>query len=105
MLIVSTFLTLPGFTIGEQVAIKPADTGKALVNPGFGWTMHFYFNFIENYSPKLEPPDTLDDWAGLSTIYLRVPWSYLSTSRSQSPPNGPKPALRPATSAGIGRSH
>ncbi len=24
-----------------------------------------------------EPSDTLDDWPGLSVIYLRVPWSFL----------------------------
>lgn len=59
------------------VTVEPDDTGEALHNPGMGWTLHFYSNFIENYGSKLEPSDTLDDWPGLSTIYLRVPWSYL----------------------------
>lgn len=61
----------------NRVVVRPADTGEALVNPGMGWTLHFYSNFIENYGSKLEPSDTLDDWPGLAVIYLRVPWSYL----------------------------
>lgn len=44
--------------------IHPTDIGEALVNPGMGWTLHFYSNFIENYGSKLEPSDTLDDWPG-----------------------------------------
>ncbi len=60
-----------------RVTVQPEDTGEALVNPGMGWTLHFYSNFIENYGSKLAPSDTLDDWPGLSVIYLRVPWAYL----------------------------
>ena len=61
----------------RQVTVQPQDNGCALVNPGMGWTLHFYSNFIENYGSKLEPADTLDDWPGLSVVYLRVPWSFL----------------------------
>lgn len=61
----------------ERHSVTPADHGGPLVNPGMGWTLHFYSNFIENYGSKLAPSDTLDDWPGLSTIYLRVPWAYL----------------------------
>ncbi len=62
---------------GQRITVEPQDNGQALVNPGMGWTLHFYSNVIENYGSKLEPSDTLDDWPGLSTIYLRVPWSFL----------------------------
>lgn len=62
---------------GKTITVQPQDDGRALVNPGMGWTLHFYSNLIENYGSKLEPSDTLDDWPGLSTIYLRVPWSFL----------------------------
>ena len=62
---------------GQRITVQPADNGQALVNPGMGWTLQFYSNAIENYGSKLEPSDTLDDWPGLSTIYLRVPWSFL----------------------------
>jgi hypothetical protein len=67
----------------QSVTVKPQDTGEALVNPGMGWTLHFYSNFIENYGSKLTPSDTLDDWPGLSVIYLRVPWSYLEPKEGE----------------------
>jgi hypothetical protein len=61
----------------SRVTVCPEDTGAALVNPAMGWTLHFYSNRIENYGSKLDPSDTLDDFPGLSVIYLRVPWSFL----------------------------
>ena len=61
----------------ESVTVKTVDTGAALVNPGMGWTMHFYSNVPTNYGSKLSPADTLDDFPGLSTVYLRLPWAYL----------------------------
>ena len=57
--------------------VTPVDHKKALVNPDMGWTMHFYSNNVTNYGSKLEPSDTLDDFPGLSTVYLRVPWSFI----------------------------
>ena len=54
------------------VKLNPSDNGKALENPRMGWTMHFYSNIIDNYGSKLEPSDTLDDFPGLSTVYLRI---------------------------------
>ncbi len=57
--------------------VRPEDTGTALVNPGMGWTFHFFSNLLENYGSKLAPSDTLDDWPGLSVVYLRVPWGFL----------------------------
>ncbi len=59
------------------ITVRPEDNGQALVNPDMGWTMHFYSNIPENYGSKLEPSDTLDDFPGLSTVYLRVPWAFL----------------------------
>ena len=56
---------------------SPVDHGKALVNPGMGWTMHFYSNLLSNYGSKLEAYDTLDDFPGVSTVYLRIPWSFV----------------------------
>ncbi len=61
----------------ERVIVHPVDHGMALVNPMMGWTFHFYSNIPENYGSKLEPSDRLADFPGLSTIYLRIPWSYL----------------------------
>lgn len=72
-------VALNGATAADanRVVVHPTDTEEALVNPSMGWTVHFYSNFIENYGSKLEPSDTLDDWPGVSVVYLRVPWSYL----------------------------
>lgn len=57
--------------------VSPKDHGGALVNPCMGWTMHFYSNLLINYGSKLEAEDTLDDFPGLSTVYLRIPWSFV----------------------------
>jgi len=56
---------------------RPVDNGKALVNPLMGWTMHFYSNLYTQYGNKLEASDTVDDFPGLSTVYLRIPWSFV----------------------------
>jgi hypothetical protein len=73
----------PAFSDEQRIVVRPPDTGEALVNPGMGWTLHFYSNFIENYGSKLAPSDTLDDWPGLSVIYLRVPWSFLEPKEGE----------------------
>lgn len=62
---------------GNYTTFNPVDNLKALINPDMGWTMHFYSNVIKNYGSKLEPSDTLDDFPGLSTVYLRVPWAFI----------------------------
>ena len=61
----------------DRVTFVAEDNGQPLVNPEMGWTMHFYSNIISNYGSRLEPSDTLDDFPGLSTVYLRLPWSFL----------------------------
>ena len=72
--VLGCLLTLVGLAPGqENVTVKTQDTGAALVNPGMGWTMHFYSNVPTNYGSKLSPADTLDDFPGLSTVYLRLP--------------------------------
>lgn len=61
----------------RTVTIRTEDTGAALANPAMGWTLHFYSNVPANYGSKLSPADTLDDFPGLSTVYLRLPWAFL----------------------------
>jgi hypothetical protein len=56
----------------EIVTVRPTDNGAALVNPGMGWVFHYYDNVPAHYGSKLAPSDTLDDWPGLSVIYLRI---------------------------------
>lgn len=62
---------------GDRVLVTPADTGAALENPGMGWVFHYYDNRPEHYGSKLDPSDTVEDFPGLTTVYLRIPWSYL----------------------------
>ena len=45
--------------------------------------MHFYSNVVQNYGSKLEPSDTLEDFPGLSTVYLRVPWAFVEPEEGQ----------------------
>ncbi|MCY2951302.1 MAG: DUF4832 domain-containing protein [Planctomycetota bacterium] len=67
----------------DRITITPADTGKALVNPMMGWKLNFYSNTLTNYGSKLAPSDTLDDFPGLSCIYLRLPWAYIEKTEGQ----------------------
>ncbi|WP_372933046.1 DUF4832 domain-containing protein [Mariniphaga sediminis] len=62
---------------GNRFVITPVDNGKALVNPLMGWTLHYYDNNIRYYGDRLDPADTMDDFPGLSTVYLRLPWSFI----------------------------
>lgn len=63
--------------LAPTITIRPEDHGGALVNPDMGWALYFYSNVPENYGSKLEASDTVEDFPGLSTVYLRVPWAYL----------------------------
>lgn len=53
------------------------DNGAALVNPMMGWRLNFYSNMLSNYGSTLAFSDTLDDFPGLSCIYMRLPWVYI----------------------------
>ena len=61
----------------QHVSVRPADHGRALVNPGMGFVLHHYDNSLVQYGSRLAPSDPLDDFPGLSTVYLRLAWSYV----------------------------
>jgi hypothetical protein len=61
----------------DRVVLHPTDSGDAPVNPGMGWLLLHYDNNITEYDLELEPSDTLDDFPGLSGIYMRLAWSYI----------------------------
>jgi hypothetical protein len=67
----------------ETYTAHPEDTGAALVNPSMGWTMYYYSNVARNYGSKIEPSDTVDEFPGLSTVYLRLPWSYIEPKEGE----------------------
>ena len=61
----------------NAVTVFPKDTKTALVNPDMGWVLYFYSNIPENYGSKLKPSDTVDEFPGVSTVYLRIPWAFV----------------------------
>lgn len=65
------------------VTVMPEHTNIALVNPGMGWTIHFYSNNPATYGSRLDCSDTLDYFPGLSTVYLRVPWGMVEPDEGQ----------------------
>ncbi len=67
----------------ETVTVRPEDTGETLLNPGMGWTMHFYSNIPANYGSGLAPVDTLDWFPGCSVVYLRLPWSMIEPEEGE----------------------
>ena len=62
---------------GLAATVRPQDDGRALVNPGMGWTMHYYSNVPRNYGSTIEPGDAMEWFPGCSVCYLRIPWAYL----------------------------
>ena len=60
-----------------------------------GWVLHHYDNSPFNYGGRLEPSDTVDDFPGVSVIYLRIAWSYLEPAGGPVQLVGPRHA-RPA---------
>jgi len=63
--------------MSARVAVTPADSGAASINPDMGWVLHYYDNDMGNYGSRLAPSDTVDDFPGLSVVYLRLPWALL----------------------------
>ena len=61
-----------GLTVGAEVVVHPVDDGRALVNPGMGWTMHYYSNIPHNYGSQLEPGDRKDAAAGMLQVDKRA---------------------------------
>lgn len=71
----SLLMLLPTLSVGAAT-VRPADDGRALVNPDMGLTMHYYSN-SPNYGTKIGWDDDMSWFPGCSVIYLRLPWSVL----------------------------
>lgn len=68
-------------TGGQTTRIVPADNGQALVNPGMGWQLYYYSNVLANYGSRLAPEDIVEEFPGMSTVFLRLPWSFLEPEK------------------------
>lgn len=66
-----------------RLSVLPKDNGRALVNPGMGWVFHHYDNSLRKYGTKLASSDTLEDYPGLSVVYLRLPWMHIEAVEGQ----------------------
>ena len=61
----------------ERIIVHPEDTGAALINPGMGWMFHHYDNNLRTYTVNLAPSDTVPEFPGVSSVYMRLDWSDL----------------------------
>jgi hypothetical protein len=61
----------------DVVAAVLDEVDDVLINPGKGWTIHYYDDTIERYGSRLAPDDNLEDFPGFTTCYLRLAWNYL----------------------------
>jgi hypothetical protein len=63
--------------LSGRIVVKPNDTGEALINPGMGWMFHHYDNNLRTYTVNLAPWDTVPEFPGVSSVYMRLDWSDL----------------------------
>jgi len=61
----------------DRIVVHPKDTGVALINPGMGWMFHHYDNNLATYTVDLAPSDTVPEFPGVSSVYMRLDWSSL----------------------------
>ena len=61
----------------ERIVVRPQDNGAAPINPGMGWVFHHYDNGLRNYGVNLPAADTVPEFPGAGTVYLRLAWSYV----------------------------
>lgn len=90
----------------QRVIVHPRDTGVALVNPGMGWILYYYDDDLREFGSSLERSDSLDDFPGISVVYMRLAsslvepregefsWAILDTPAQRWIAHGKKIALR-----------
>lgn len=57
------------------------DTDRVLRNPHKGWYQHYFDNSLTQYLPRLDAD--MDDFPGMSHVYLRFAWSYLEPEQGK----------------------
>ena len=81
--LVALALGIAATSAAQTKTITPSDNGEALVNPGMGWMLYYYSNVLDNYGSKLAPEDTVDDFPGVGTVFLRLPWAFLEPEKGK----------------------
>ncbi len=76
-LLLTTICMSAAIIASDLQTVTFQDNGEELTNPGMGFVFHFYDNNIQAYGSRLAPEDMLDDWKGVSQVYLRLPWSLI----------------------------
>ena len=72
---------MSGFSSKTLVCFN--DNHAALINPGMGWQFHYYDDSIFYYGCRLTAEDTIDQFPGLSVLYMRLAWSFLEPEEGQ----------------------
>lgn len=67
----------------EHNTVAPVDTGDALHNPGMGWVLYAYDHHLDRYGARLAPDDTVEDFPGVTTVYMAIPWSFLEPAEGE----------------------
>lgn len=73
--------SVPGSS--DRIVVHPKDTGIGLVNPGMGWIFYNYDNNLGTYTVNLAPTDTVPEFPGVSTVYMRLDWSDLEPEEGE----------------------
>lgn len=68
---------------GTRVVVEPEITDETPVNPGMGWVLYYYSHGPDHYGRKLKPSETLEEFPGISTVYMRIAWSYVEPEEDQ----------------------
>ena len=67
----------PSVSVGGMSYRVLQDNGAGLNNPRMGIQHAIYDNFLQHYGGGTPPSETLEWFDGLSTVYIRVPWSFV----------------------------
>jgi hypothetical protein len=61
----------------ERIVVHPEDNGATVQNPGMGWVLYYFDHHLARYGSRLAETDSLDDFPGISVVYMAVPWAFL----------------------------
>jgi hypothetical protein len=69
----------------ERIVVHPEDNGATVQNPGMGWVLYHFDHHLARYGSRLAEADALDDFPGVSVVYMAVPWAFLEPEEGSWP--------------------